>query len=505
MTVVLDSRRDFTLANLRRVAFGGESVRLGEKARARMTETRGQFMDLIDRDPDVFVYGVTSGYGMAAKIRLDPEARRIHAKRPARARSMTYGRRMDRRLVRAIIFARLANYVEGNAAVRPVIAERVAAMLDGQPLPELSLDGAVSAGEILSLGELFGHLFGDENEEKESGTFSNGSPVSSAMLSEATILARARLDLAQHVFALSIEAFDAPLAAYDEALDDLWDDPHDTAALQGLRALLAGGRTERRPYQAPVSYRVLPRVLGQAHRAVALAEKMATTVLAAITDNPVYVPPDHPSNDGAHPYGRALSTGGYHNAVAAPALDGLAQSWADVQAIADRHTTKMHMGAVSLLPDGLRSDDHPFTTMGLSFVQLGFTEMARHNARTTFLPTGHSGGSTQDDVACVTPIAYIKEQAAARYLTLGLAGLAVVASQALHVTGRDVAPPLQRFLADVRRLCPPITGLHHVGRDCERLAQAMSAAVVRGDTALYEERVIGFGGFGLFGGRGDVS
>ncbi|MEQ8369956.1 MAG: aromatic amino acid lyase [Alphaproteobacteria bacterium] len=501
MTVTVNSRQDFTLANLHRVAFAGESVRLGEQARARMGRTRSQFMDLINNDPTAFVYGVTSGYGMAAKTRLNPEQRRIHAARPARALGITYGRRMEPRLVRAIVFARLANYVEGNAAARPVIAERVAAMLDGRPLPDLSLDGAVSAGEILPLGELFAHLFGDGNEEKESGTFANGSPVSSAMLGEAAILARGRLDMVAHVFALSIEAFDAPLAAYDEALDDLWGDAHDAAALSGLRRLLAGGRTERRPYQAPVSFRVLPRVLGQAHRAVAQAEQQAATMLAAITDNPVYIPPEHPSNGGAYPHGRAISTGGYHSAAAAPALDALAQSWADLQAIADRHTTKMHMGRVSLLPDGLRSDDHPFSTMALGFVQGGFSEMARHNAHTTFLPTGHSGGSTQDDVACVTPIAYIKEQATAHYLMLGLAGLAVVASQALHVTGRDVAPPLTDFLAAVRRLCPPIASLRHVGHDCERVAEAMAGAVVRGDTELWQEQVMGFAGIPGPGGQ----
>ena len=33
MTVVLNTRDDFTLANFRRVCYGGEDVRLGEQAR----------------------------------------------------------------------------------------------------------------------------------------------------------------------------------------------------------------------------------------------------------------------------------------------------------------------------------------------------------------------------------------------------------------------------------------------------------------------------------------
>ena len=44
---------------------------------------------------------------------------------------------MPERVSRAIVFARLANFVEGHAAISPAIANGVAAMLDGGPLPVL--------------------------------------------------------------------------------------------------------------------------------------------------------------------------------------------------------------------------------------------------------------------------------------------------------------------------------------------------------------------------------
>jgi histidine ammonia-lyase len=41
--------------------------------------------------------------------------------------------------------------------------------------------------------------------------------------------------------------------------------------------------------------------------------------LSAVTDSPVYLPPDR-----QRPLGAVYSNGGYHNAQAAPAIDGLA-------------------------------------------------------------------------------------------------------------------------------------------------------------------------------------
>ena len=92
----------------------------------------------------------------------------------------------------------------------------------------------------------------------------------------------------------------------------LWGDEDEAAVLRALRRYLgdAGGR---RNYQAPVSYRIVPRILGHAHRAVSAAERAARISLASISDNPVYLPPD-----ARHPFGRCISTGGYHNAMAAP-------------------------------------------------------------------------------------------------------------------------------------------------------------------------------------------
>src|SRR5438045_347741 len=88
-------------------------------------------------------------------------------------------------------------------------------------------------------------------------------------------------------------------------------------------------RSTARP--APVSYRIIPRVLGQVHRAVAAAEKAATVSLRSVTSDVVYV-----GDEAGHLAGRAVRSGGYLNGMAYPALNALSAAWADLALVAER-------------------------------------------------------------------------------------------------------------------------------------------------------------------------
>jgi histidine ammonia-lyase len=346
-------------------------------------------------------------------------------------------------------------------------------MLDGQPLPSVPSSGQGGAGEILALYPLFADLTQRfDLEVKERGSLINGSPCAAALLADSALAARRRLCLIEHVFALSIEAFRAPLEHYDAALEELWGDRHEAAALQGLRCLLDGAGGDRRNYQAPVSYRILPRVLGHAHRALAAAEHAATVSLGSASDNPVYLPPDE-----KHPLGRCISTGGYHNAMAAPALDDLAAIWADICLLCDRHGSKLLDGKVSGLPDLLLVDRHPSDSDGhgnMGYVPMattGYLEQAKLAAQRTFIPGTESAGAGQDDVAATAFLAWAKQERAGRCLDACLATLAVIASQALHVTDRHALPSLRDFLSEVRGVVPPVEKDRVLGPELQRLTE----------------------------------
>ena len=477
--VTLTRRSDITLNSFETVAWHGEGVRLAPDALARMEASRIAFMRLID-DPAINIYGVTSGYGSRAGQRLKPEDRKRHAAQPNHGTAATFGEPFPKRVTRGFVLARLANFLEGHAAVRPGLAEAVAAMLDQGSLPDVPSIGNSGAGEILALGHLFAAL-GERVglEEKEHLALINGSPCAAALIADAALASRKRVEIAKEILALSAEAFKAPLEAYDAALESLWQDPAESEALSAIRTLIAGGSTERRPYQAPVSFRIVPRILGRAIRARDAAIHAADVSLGSVTDNPVYLPPGSGGSDDARfPNGRVLSNGGYHNGMTAPALDDLAASWADLCTLAERQSAKLLDGKVSLLPESLRADpDDPRELIPVPMVAVGLGERARHAAQRSFLPGAESGGFGQNDVGVASFLAWQKEATAGRAFDGCLAVLGLIAAEALDVTRREAPPALRARLTFIRRHAPPITALRALGPDLGRLSEAITLEI----------------------------
>ena len=473
MLVELNSRADITLDLYEQVAWRGHGVRFGPSAVQRMAECRNEFLKLLDNDPSVTIYGVTTGYGHHANRRLEGEARRIHARMPPRACVAAFGRPVPERVARGIVLARLANFVEGHAAVTPALAGEVAALLSRGPLPELPLSGQGGAGEILWAGPLFAELAeGSALGEKDALSLVNGSPAASALIADAALAMRRRLDLVERVFALSVEAIKAPLEAYDAVFESLWGDPYEAEALRQLRLLLRDAGSERRSYQAPVSYRILPRVIGQFRRVIAQAEEIAESSLQSVTDNPLFLGPS-----AEHPHGRVFSNGGYHNARAYPALDNLAAACVDLCILAERHTTKLLDGRYSLLPDQLQHGDGHIAILG--FVQVGYAEEARRLAQRTFLPGSEAGGFGQNDVGALTGLAWQSQEEVGRCLDAALAMLAAIGSQALYVTEREAPPELAATLATIRDQFPPVTR-------SQTFAAQLAALMTRFRASIYD-------------------
>jgi histidine ammonia-lyase len=299
----------------------------------------------------------------------------------------------------------------------------------------------------------------------------NGSPCAAALVADVALAGQARLALAESVFALTAEAAHAPLEAYSEDLEALWGDEHETAALRSLRALLAGSADDRQAHQGAVSFRILPRVLGQVRRAQAEAERAAAVSLRSVTDNPVYLLPD-----GDRPLGAVISTGGYHNTRGPAAMDGVGSAWADLCQLAQRLTDKLfqHPSTASLLA----RDE--WTMKPLHMVQTWWAEEARTHAGPTLLSLGGFG---QNDVPSMGFLAWRRADAIGHCLDAALAILAALGAQALHAADRPPPPALAPLVDEVRAVFPPVEAVRALGPDGDALASAFAQRVFRGRVA----------------------
>jgi histidine ammonia-lyase len=466
MSVAVDARSDLTLEGLRRVAWEGEPVEISRRAITVMDRCHASFNALVASlqaaDPGALIYGVTTGPGDRGTELLTEEG-------PSRIwTAASFGEGLPSRVVRGIVFGRLANFVEGHAAVRGEVAEAVAAMLDSPELPAVPAEGNGGAGEVLALGNLFYGLSERlQLSPKERMALINGSPCAAALVSDVALAGRGRRELAEAVLALSAEAVNAPIEPYSEQVEPLWNDEHEIEALRSLRSLLEGGRRARQAHQAPVSSRILPRVLGQARRALAEAERAAAVSLPSVTDNPVYIPPD-----AGHPLGNVFSTGGFHNPRATAAIDAMSFAWADLCQLAQRHTDRLFQHPASA---GALSGE--WTSKPLHMVQAGWAEEARRLAQPSVLALGAFG---QNDVPAMSFAAWRKAVAVGRCLDAALAVLAVVAAEALQARNQTVPPALAELLSRVGGIVPRMEGVRRLGPDCESLARSFAEQVFAG-------------------------
>ncbi len=467
MAIILNTRRDITLEACHAVAWRGHPVKLSAAAIDLMTSARQRFMSLIN-DPDVTIYGVTSGYGQNAKRRLIGQERKAHAKAPPVAATSSWGDPVPERVSRAIVLARLANFIDGHSCISPHIAIAVADLLGTDKLPVVPARGQGGAGEIMSLSHLFLPLArAHDVGEKDVLSLINGSPAASGLAADAALAGTRRAELCCEVMAFAAEAFNTPLEHFSAALDDYWNNAHDAWALSRLRGLIGDGHGgDRRPYQAPVCFRIMPRILAQVRRAALLVEEVARESLCAVTDNPVVLPPDE-----THPHGLAISTGGYHNPHMPLAVDALTSSYVNLATIAERMSAKMLDGSISLLPPQLGAE------AGLSYLGCipmaltGYGEEMRMLAQPTLLPGSESGGFGQNDVASPVFLAWSKQERAGLLLEQSLAGLAAIAARAYRVTGRPVPKNIEKLSREIASCIPDNDEFQTIGPPIARLAE----------------------------------
>ena len=261
-------------------------------------------------------------------------------------------------------------------------------MLDGATLPIVPGSGQGGAGEILPLYPLFAEFSRQfDLDVKERGSLINGSPCAAAMLGIPFSVARGRVQLAEQVLAYrskrSARRWSTTTRRSKRCGATIMrlhpSAPCDSSCLQTGKA--AGD------YQAPVSYRIVPRLLGQAHRALAAAERAAAISLRSVSDNPTYLPPSE-----GHPLGRCISTGWIPQFHGGAGAGRSRRRSADLCLLCHRHATRLLDGRASKLPDLLMINRDPCESDGhgsvgyIPMAMTGYLEQARTWAQRTLLP-----------------------------------------------------------------------------------------------------------------------
>ena len=453
------------------------------------------------------VYGVTTGMGALAGVRLTGPQQLVHQRNLLLARASGGPPWLAAADVRALFAVRLRTFLSGDAGVSGALCQRLADFLNEGIVPAVPCTGAGSAGEIIPLAHAFGPLAGigqvlgtgDEARPaagalaehglaefalgpKEGIALLAGVPGATALAIRRAADARRATAMMEAAAGLSIAAAGAPRDPYVAACargDDIL-----AGVLARLRAFIGDGRHgEGKPsgtkhsgsgqsgsghsagrqaggVQAPVSFRVAGPVLTQVLRAHGALTASTGRALVGVTDSPAFLD------------GRFTGTAGFHGIDLAAHCDQLTAALAHAAEVSAARLHRLLDPRVTGLPAQLARMPGP--DAGLVTVHkraAGEVHAMRRLATAT--PVGMietSGG--QEDVQSFAWEAAEKLRGALHHAGVVTACELLAGYQAMALAGRPAPPGCREVLGWLAGLVEPIAGDRPFGADIERILRA---------------------------------
>ena len=462
-------------------------------ARERMAASRA-VIDRVAASGET-VYGVTTGFGDLADVRISPEQTATLQRNLVRSHAAGVGEPLPEEVVRAMLVLRVNALAVGLSGVRPELADLLVAMLNAGVHPHIPSRGSVGAsGDLAPLAHLALVVIGEgeavvggrrlagtdalaaaglepmELQAKEGLALLNGTQLMAALGALAAADARRLVITADVVGAMSLEAMLGTASAFDEALIGARPHPGQIASAARLRGLLADSeigashRSSPHRLQDPYSLRCMPQVHGAVHDALAPLEGVLAVEMNAATDNPLVFPD-----------GRVVSGGNFHGEPLALALDHARVALTALATISERRTARLVDARLSGLPAFLAVE--PGLESGLMIAQYTAAALVNelktvaHPASVDTIPTS----ANQEDHVSMGATSALLLREAVDQVTAVLAVEALCAAR-----GLDLRAPLRpgqgvaTAHAAVRAAVPPLGADRPPGPDIAALAQLIA-------------------------------
>jgi histidine ammonia-lyase len=350
--------RSLTLAPFLAVVRGGCPVSLDPDARHRIGEARRAVERAVHAGRPI--YGVTTGFGSLSDRTIPPAEVRTLQLALVRSHASGTGPLLPPDVVRGMMLLRANSLARGYSGVRPEVVERLLELLNHQLVPSVPEQGSVGAsGDLAPLAHLALALVGEGEFvdgrghrepaaavlghqglaplvllEKEGVALVNGTALMATYLALSVADVREALAAAEVAAAMSFDALHGDPASLDDRLGELRNFPEQRQVAASLRALLTGTGLSRprTEYvgQDPYTLRCLPQVFAAVVLAVDFAEKVVTSELNAVSDNPVVMGGDEFVNGG-----------NFHGQNLALALDTLSIATTYLAGFAERRVARL--------------------------------------------------------------------------------------------------------------------------------------------------------------------
>ncbi|MCP4504446.1 MAG: histidine ammonia-lyase [Deltaproteobacteria bacterium] len=411
--VKLDGKT-LSLEDVRAVAQLHSQVNISDDVLVRMQKARDLVEEIAKGDSPV--YGINTGFGALAEVPIPKDKIEVLQQNLVRSHAVGVGEPLPFPTARALMLLRANILAVGHSGCRPLVLVNLVTLLNAKVAPLVPHQGSVGAsGDLAPLAHLALLLLGeghalcldddDVNEgsvdhpkritakealekaglkpvvlqAKEGLALINGTQAMSARGTLALLEAERLCRLADVVGALSLDALQGTVVAFDERIHQSRPHPGQLDSAQNLRSLLEGSEIMEThkdcgKVQDPYSLRCMPQVHGATRDALVYVRSVLEREINSGTDNPlVFLDGDY-----GHEGSAVLSGGNFHGQPIALALDFLSIAIAELASISERRVEQLVNPALSSgLPPFLAKD--PGLNSGFMILQVTAASLINEN------------------------------------------------------------------------------------------------------------------------------
>ncbi len=332
MTIMLDGQ-DLTIEKVVRVARENEKISIHPDAMDRIEKCRDLLEEKIKKRE--IMYGVNTGIGELSEVVLTQDQVERYQKYLIYSHAAGYGKPFPIEIVRAAILSRINCHCHGHSGLRPVVVETLKEMLNKGVTPVMCEKGSVGACGDLSpmaqmalvpMGEGEAFYKGERMPAKEAMEKAgipilvyeardglatiNGSNVIAGMGALEIYDVERWIRNSEIAAAITLEALNANMNAYDERLPKVRGYPGGMEASENIRRITEGSELlaqKGKKVQDAYSLRSTPQVVGGARDALKWARYMIEIELNGAADNPTFFPEEDLVLTGANFQGTPIA------------------------------------------------------------------------------------------------------------------------------------------------------------------------------------------------------
>ncbi len=370
-----------------------KTIALSDESKINIQKCR-DYLDKKIENSDDPIYGINTGFGSLCNVKISNENLSKLQSNLVKSHACGTGDEVPNEIVKIMLLLKIQSLSYGYSGVQLQTVDRLIAFYNHNVLPIIYTQGSLGAsGDLAPLAHLSLPLLGAGDvyfegkkvhasevlahfnwqplvlQSKEGLALLNGTQFMSAYGTFILLKAHKYSYFADLIAAIALDGFDAKIEPFHELIHFIR--PHDGQinTAKRIKDLLFGSQIiqqNKQHVQDPYSFRCIPQVHGATKDAIAYVQKVFTTEINSVTDNPnIFIESD-----------AIISGGNFHGQPLALALDFLSIALSELGSISERRTFQLISGQRGLPPFLV---DSPGLNSGLMIPQYTAASIASQN------------------------------------------------------------------------------------------------------------------------------